>query len=187
MGRKVTVKDKILETAASLFYHQGYVQTGINQIVAEAGIAIGSLYKHYKSKSDLLYSYLEQEDMRFFTVIEEQLALKKTPREQLIAFIDYRVNLQKASNYAGCHFIKINAEVGRADDQVQKIVQKHKEKQKALIKQLITEIKPVNSPLDTKQLSEIIFVMIEGAVVTASINGNAHSLEEVKKAVGKLV
>lgn len=187
MGRKVTVRDKILETAATLFYNQGYVQTGINQIVAEADIAIGSLYKHFKSKNDLLYSYLEQEDIRFFTTVEEKLAQKKAPREKLIAYIDFRIDQQKSGNCTGCHFIKINAEIGRTDDEVQQLVQKHKEKQKNLIKKLVTEIQPSKNNFDAKQLTEMIFTMIEGGVVAATINGNTRSLEDIKKLVDKLI
>ena len=51
-------RKKIVDTAARLFYEQGYNSTGINQIIAEAGIAKASLYAHFSSKEDLLKEYL---------------------------------------------------------------------------------------------------------------------------------
>lgn len=40
MNKSNSVKERILETASRLFYQQGFNSTGINQIIAEAGIAI---------------------------------------------------------------------------------------------------------------------------------------------------
>lgn len=60
------VKKNILTTAANLFYKQGYNSTGINQIIDEAGIARGSLYNHFKSKTDLLHTYLQETKNSWF-------------------------------------------------------------------------------------------------------------------------
>ncbi|MBL4643684.1 MAG: TetR/AcrR family transcriptional regulator, partial [Flavobacteriaceae bacterium] len=45
--KKLGVKDRIIETASDLFYNAGYNQTGINQIIAEAGVAKASMYQHF--------------------------------------------------------------------------------------------------------------------------------------------
>ena len=44
------VRNRIIETASDLFYRNGYNSTGINQIIAEAGIAKATLYNHFKSE-----------------------------------------------------------------------------------------------------------------------------------------
>ncbi|MFT6754704.1 MAG: AcrR family transcriptional regulator, partial [Urechidicola sp.] len=51
--RKQGVKERIIATASDLFYNQGYNQTGINQIISEAGVAKASLYQHFRSKEDI--------------------------------------------------------------------------------------------------------------------------------------
>jgi len=45
-----SVRDKIVSVAGRLFYEQGYNNTGINQVIDEAGIAKASLYNHFNSK-----------------------------------------------------------------------------------------------------------------------------------------
>src|ERR1700760_2389308 len=60
------VVGKILDTAERLFYTQGFDSTGINQVIEEADIAKASLYKHFKSKTDLLVGYLSRLDERWF-------------------------------------------------------------------------------------------------------------------------
>ena len=47
-------KNEILDIAEDLFISKGYEQTTINDILSVSGIAKGSLYYHYKSKSDVL-------------------------------------------------------------------------------------------------------------------------------------
>lgn len=187
MEQKVSVKERILETASRLFYHQGYNSTGINQIIAEAGIAIGSLYKHYQSKNDLLFHYLEQQEIEYFNELNSCLKEEKDPVQKLLKLVDYRIKLQENSNCSGCHFIKINAEIGREDKRVEQFITAHKKRQKDYINVLIDEISAVKKlSLEKSVLQNIVFLTIEGAVVSATINGNTNELQTLKNTIKQL-
>jgi len=187
MDKKNKVKERILDTASRLFYYQGYNSTGINQIIAEAGIAIGSLYKHHQSKIDLLYHYLQQQEMEYFDNLDSFLKKEKNPLQKLLKIIDYRIKLQETANYSGCHFIKVNAEIGRSDTKIAQFIVAHKQKQRDYLSVILEEINTVKKlPIEKEILSNIIFLMIEGAVVSASINQNNDDLNAVKNAVKQL-
>lgn len=187
LSRKNTVKERILDTASYLFYRQGFNTTGINQIISEADIAIGSLYKHYKSKNDLLYHYLEQEETNYFVNLEDFLKDEKKPLLKITKLIDYRIKLQKEADYMGCHFIKINAEIGRQDKRVSQLVTRHKQQQREYIDVIVTEIgKTQNLSMEKDSLVNAIFLMIEGAIISAGIHGNTDDLEAVKKVLPQL-
>jgi len=51
-------KHNIKETAIGLFYEKGYFATSINEIASGCGIRKASIYYHYSSKEDLLFSIL---------------------------------------------------------------------------------------------------------------------------------
>jgi AcrR family transcriptional regulator len=71
---KTAAKERVVDTAARLFYDQGYTATGINQIIGEAGVAKASLYQVFRSKEALLLEYLDRigaEWMRDFTQFRE--------------------------------------------------------------------------------------------------------------------
>jgi AcrR family transcriptional regulator len=53
--RRPDRRQAILETAASLFVHQGYQQTSMQQIADAVGLLKGSLYHHYQSKQEILF------------------------------------------------------------------------------------------------------------------------------------
>jgi AcrR family transcriptional regulator len=61
----MSVKEKILDTASELFYKRGVNSTGIDLIIAEAGIAKASLYNNFASKEDLVAKYLERIRLTF--------------------------------------------------------------------------------------------------------------------------
>src|SRR5262249_48889420 len=74
---------RILETADRLFYRDGIRAVGIDRIIAEAGVAKMSLYKHFPSKDDLILAVLqhrEQGVLEFFRSAMERHGKKaKTP------------------------------------------------------------------------------------------------------------
>jgi AcrR family transcriptional regulator len=187
MDRRNSVKNRIVDTASRLFYQQGFNSTGINQIIAEAGVAIGSLYKHHQSKNDLLYHYLQEQGREYFINLDNYLKNEEQPLQKLLKLIDYRINVQRKAGYSGCHFIKINAEVGRKDKRVAQLVAGHKRKQRSYINEIVSEIGETrNLPMEKDSLVNAIFLMIEGAVVSTSILGNTDDLKAVKKTVIKL-
>jgi AcrR family transcriptional regulator len=47
MTTRTTTRDRIVDAGAALFLHQGYVGTGMKQIVAASGAPFGSVYHHF--------------------------------------------------------------------------------------------------------------------------------------------
>ena len=59
------MKERITEAASRLFVRKGYYQTSMDDVAREAGIAKGSLYYHFKNKSQLFCETVT-EGIRFF-------------------------------------------------------------------------------------------------------------------------
>ena len=54
MENKTTTKDRILDSALTLFAEKGYDGVGVDLIAEKAGIKGPSLYKHFKGKEQIL-------------------------------------------------------------------------------------------------------------------------------------
>ncbi|WP_160136336.1 TetR/AcrR family transcriptional regulator [Chryseobacterium sp. c4a] len=185
--KKEKVRDRIIRVASELFYKQGYNSTGINQIIAEADIAIGSLYNHFASKNDLLQAYLIKEEQDWFQGFEKSIASISHPKEKISAIIDYRKKLQKSSKFAGCPFIKIVSETGDGNTAVSAFAKNHKEKQKVMISNIVKEYDNEHQLSDSEATTENIFLLIEGAVITSTITKNNDSFDQVKKMIQGLL
>lgn len=61
----MAARNRILETADRLFYERGINATGIDLIIAEAGVAKATLYAHFASKEQLVAKYLERIRVQF--------------------------------------------------------------------------------------------------------------------------
>ena len=58
--REKNTKECILEEAIKLFAQSGYMGTSMNDIATKLGVTKAALYKHYKSKQEILESIVEK-------------------------------------------------------------------------------------------------------------------------------
>ena len=65
MSDRIPARARILDAASERFYARGVAATGIDVIIADAGVAKMSLYNNFASKADLVSAYLERRHQEF--------------------------------------------------------------------------------------------------------------------------
>jgi AcrR family transcriptional regulator len=98
----------VLDTATQLFYAGGVRAVGIDRIIAEAGVAKATFYKHFPSKDDLVLAYIEEQD-RLGRAAVAALP-KQRPREMIAAVMGRISEAAVAGGYRGCPFLNAAAE-----------------------------------------------------------------------------
>jgi len=185
--KKSAVRERILDVASRLFYEQGYNLTGINQIIEEAGIARGSLYNHFDSKTDLLLAYLKEAEDNWFGEMTHFLSPIIDPQEKILALFDFRMARQLKLNFAGCQFIKISSEVPKDDAAVFKAVTHQKDRFRLFILDRLKERNMPNRLMPMEMLADTLYLLLEGAAVTGAIYKSSDALENARKIAGKLL
>jgi AcrR family transcriptional regulator len=180
------VVDKILDTTNKLFYQQGYNATGINQIIEEAGIAKGSLYQHFTTKTDLLIGYIDLNHQGWITRLKTHIDGVSDPKQKLLAIFDYHIARQEFRQHGGCPFIKANDEAGMTDPRVLEKIQEVKTHAKNFIKELVTN-SGHKKTLTDEDLAQLIFTLIEGGSVAASVFKNTGDLQASRQIIQKLI
>src|SRR5689334_18399520 len=79
-------RDKILDVAIALAEEGGFENVRQRDVDANAGVALGTLYKRFRSKEDILCAALERETEVLERRMELNPAAGKTPLERITAF-----------------------------------------------------------------------------------------------------
>ena len=61
----MSTKERILDEALMLFSENGYDGTSVERIAEKVGIKAPSLYKHFKSKEDILNAIIDNAEARY--------------------------------------------------------------------------------------------------------------------------
>jgi AcrR family transcriptional regulator len=110
MPRESAARSRILSTAAGLFYAEGVRAVGVDRIIAEAGIAKATFYRHFPAKDDLVRAYLTEEHERQRDAYAELRRSVGDPRQALMVVFDVIVRNGENPAYRGCPFTNVAAE-----------------------------------------------------------------------------
>ncbi|MDG9927183.1 MULTISPECIES: TetR/AcrR family transcriptional regulator [unclassified Pseudomonas] len=102
-------RQQLISTAQDLFAREGYHATGIDRILAESGVAKMTLYKHFRSKDELILAVLEESERDTLERLA-QLRAARPPREALLLTFDGLHAWIHQQDFCGCSFIHAAAE-----------------------------------------------------------------------------
>jgi AcrR family transcriptional regulator len=176
----VDTRKRIVDTAAKLFYKQGYNSTGINQVIKEAEVAKASLYQHFPSKEDLLIEYLKIASAVTNEALQAAVNKQKTPRAKVLGLFDFLLDSTKQNAYRGCNFLNIAAEIPKDNTKIKSIIKK----QKNHIRSLFAEIL---KPAGKEQLADEIYLLFDAALVSSKVYEDRWPVKTARKVVEKLV
>ncbi len=99
-------RERVLHTAYDLFSRHGIQATGIDRIIAEAGVAKMTLYRTFPSKDDLVLAALERrEEVWTWDWLEREVERRAaTPSERLLAIFDAFDDWFGRDDYESCFF-----------------------------------------------------------------------------------
>ena len=106
-GSGSEARERILSTAYDLFSRHGVQSVGVDRIIAEAGVAKKTLYRHFRSKDDLVLAVLERRDELWTRGwLEREIEGRAaTPKARLLAIFDAFDDWFRRDDYEGCLFI----------------------------------------------------------------------------------
>lgn len=88
MGRVEERARRIVETAVELAERGGFEAVRLRDVASHAGVALGTLYRRFRSKEDLLLAALELEVADHERRLERDPPAGDTPLERVTAFFD---------------------------------------------------------------------------------------------------
>jgi AcrR family transcriptional regulator len=139
---------------------------GVDLVVEEAGVAKTSLYRHFRTKDDLIAAFLEREDQDFWNCWNSVTELHKTdPAAELEAHLDWIGERVGRPNYRGCPQLNVAAEFPDSDHPARRVASAHKQELRRRLKG-IAERLGVKLP---DELAGQLSLLINGAFVSSQV------------------
>lgn len=110
MAARTSARERLLTTADRLFYADGVHAVGIDRLIAEAGVAKGSLFYNFSGKEELVAAYLERRGQQRRERIAAQQEGRTDPVDRVLAVFDALAQSVVSPTYNGCPFANAQAE-----------------------------------------------------------------------------
>lgn len=138
---------------------------GIDLIIAESGVAKATLYKHFKSKDELIVAYMRQGDLRWLEWLQNAVSrLAPAPEGQLMAVWDALEEWFSLPLFRGCLLTNTVIELAQPEHPAGAALLEHKERVRTYFETLAAQVGTENPRLT----AEIWMLLLEGATATAA-------------------
>jgi AcrR family transcriptional regulator len=162
VDRTDTHRDRIVATADRLFFAQGYRRTGVNQLIAEAGVARQTFFRNFPSKEDLGAAYLDIRASAWLAALRSVMGGRRDAHGLVRALFGYIEEIATKTGFRGCSLLNMTAEFDDADAAMRGKIRTHKQAQRALLREMLR-------PFGVRQsVADEIHVLIEGAMASAA-------------------
>jgi AcrR family transcriptional regulator len=174
---------RLIESAATLFYERGIQRTSMDDVVAEAGLTKPTLYRHFRSKDELVATVVEFRSANWARAIEVRIAKASTPNRRLMAVFDFLEEFIASRNFRGCALVNVSIEVLNPSDPGRKIVCRNKRDNRARLEHLARD---AGLPRP-RALASALSILFEGAIVRAYVEADATAGREARRAAKQLI
>ncbi|WP_371667732.1 TetR/AcrR family transcriptional regulator [Streptomyces sp. NBC_00289] len=174
-------RDQALDAAEALFYGRGIRSVGMDDIRGTSGVSLKRLYQLFPAKEHLVEAYLERRDVRWRERLAASVERHEDPLRRIPAVFDWLEEWFTEDGFRGCAWINAYGELGATSERVAGQVRAHKEAFRAYLASLVADAGLPDA------LTGPLFLLAEGAMVTAGVTGRARPAAEAREAARLLV
>ncbi|QJT05771.1 TetR/AcrR family transcriptional regulator [Streptomyces asoensis] len=176
-----TAREQALDAAEKLFYGRGVQSVGMDDLRGASGVSLKRLYQLFPAKEQLVEAYLERRDVRWRGQLAESVARREDPRERIPAVFDWLAEWFGEPDFRGCAWINAYGELGATSERVARQVREHKRAFREYLGGLVADAGLPDA------LTGPLFLLAEGAMVTAGISGGTAPATEAREAARLLL
>jgi AcrR family transcriptional regulator len=176
-------RERILESAYELFSRRGIRAVGIDEVIERAEVAKATLYRHFRSKDELVLAFLERREQIWTKERVEAQARERgtTAEERLLAIFDVFDEWFHETSFDGCSFINTLLETADRDHPVGRASVAHLGNIRSIVRSLAEEA----GLRDPEGFARKWHILMKGSIVTAG-EGDLEAAQRAKS-IGRLL
>jgi AcrR family transcriptional regulator len=176
-------RERILDSAYELFSRRGIRAVGIDEVIERAAVAKATLYRHFRSKDELVLAFLERREQVWTKERVEAQARQRgaTPEERLLAIFDVFDEWFHEAGFDGCSFINVLLETADRKHPVGRASVEHLENIRSILSSLAEEA----GLRDPEGFARKWHILMKGSIVSAG-EGDLDAARRAKS-IGRLI
>jgi AcrR family transcriptional regulator len=161
----LAARQRLLDTAYDLFSTRGIRGVGVDEVIARAGVAKATLYRHFPSKNDLVLAFLERREELWTHgfIAAEATRRGATPEAQLLAIFDVFDDWFRRQDFDTCSFINVLLELG-VDHPAGRASVRHLENIRAFVRELADRA----ALRDSTAFAHSWHILMKGSIIAAA-------------------
>jgi len=179
-----SARDRLLAAASDLFYMNGIQGTGVDTLIASAGVAKATFYRHFPSKDDLVAAWLREPRTRWIDDVRLKVAASGADAEGRIpVFFDVVRDWLEESDFRGCPYLNTAVELTATAHPARTIIREYLQEVEDYLEHLLAEA----GYRDSRLLAARIQTLTAGAIALAVARGTGDSVAAARDAAVSLV
>lgn len=174
-------RERVLDAAEELFYGRGIQSVGMDDIRGTSGVSLKRLYQLFPAKEQLVEAYLERRDGRWRGRLAQFVERRADPDARILAVFEWLERWFGEEGFRGCAWINSYGELGATSERVAHQVRAHK---RAFGDYLAALVADAGRPAE---LAAPLFLLAEGAMVTAGITRSTQPAVQAREAARLLL
>jgi len=187
---RLSARENILVAATNLFYEQGYQATTIDHVLERSGVSRPTLYTHFATKEDLGLAYLKLRRQQDLNAIKDAIRQAKTPESRFLAIISHVRKTLLDSNYRGCRYFNVIAELQATNNPLVKEARHYVEDFREIIRDVVRELKATGKrykTLDADRVAEAYYLLVSGAIMGSQEYQNPWPVDRAIQEIKNLI
>lgn len=178
----INKRDRLIDSAAMLFHHNGLNATSLADIAKHADIPIGNVYYYFKTKEELALAAVSKRKEQFsaaYALLEEHI---DDPRQRLIEAVYYFEKVRDEYTRFGCPIGKIILD---ADAEKDNVVQTAAQVLSEFVTWAERQFRQLGHSADARRYATSLMAGVQGAAIMAKATRNPDIIsDEIARLVG---
>lgn len=176
--------EQLLRTATEVFYAEGIRATGVDTLVARAGVSKPTLYARFGSKEGLVAAVLDrrrrdrQEQLTAF--LAESGA---TGEQRLLAVFDWLAEGHGRSGFRGCPFTNAAVELPDPAHPARVVISEYK----SWLRETLARLAAEAGLADPGELGSDLLLLIDGANARVVVADDRTAMRRARSAAARLI
>jgi TetR/AcrR family fatty acid metabolism transcriptional regulator len=179
--RREETRERLMESAISVFARSGFERATVDEIVRDAGFSKGAFYVHFESKDDLFWAMLEDRISHQLESFRQAMDYDQPMTHNVRTILDAVFGLAREDPLWLPLFLEFGAHAAHNDKVRQRLATMYTHWRNLLID--ILDVSQVagrmRKDIDVKFIATVLIAAVEGCMIQSHVSPENVDLEEM--------